>query len=43
MLKKFYKIDPSGLYYQCFKIVIYVRNDSGQYYKTTIIVKASLS
>ncbi len=33
----------SGLYYKCFTIVIYDRNDSGQYYKTTIVVKASLS
>jgi hypothetical protein len=28
--------DTSGLYYKCFTIVIYNRNDSGQYYKTTI-------
>ncbi len=34
----------SGLYfYKYFTIVIYNRNDSGQYYKNTIIVKASLS
>jgi hypothetical protein len=33
----------SGLYYKCFTIVIYDRNDSGQYYKTTITVKASLN
>jgi hypothetical protein len=33
----------SGLYYKCFTIVIYDCNDSGQYYKTTIVVKASLS
>ncbi len=28
----------SGLYYKCFMIVIYDRNDSGQYYKTTITI-----
>ncbi len=41
----------SGLYYKNFMIVIYDRNDSGQYYKTTITIvftirakaKASLS
>ncbi len=27
-----------GLYYQCFTIKIYDRNDSGQYYKTTITI-----
>jgi hypothetical protein len=27
-----------GLYYKCFTIVIYDRNDSGQYYKTTITI-----
>jgi hypothetical protein len=27
-----------GLYYKCFTIVIYDRNDSGQYYKTTIMI-----
>jgi len=32
-----------GLYYKCFAIVIYDRNDCGQYYKTTIIIKASLA
>ncbi len=37
------KTQPSGLYYKCFMIVIYDRNDSGQYYKSTIVVKASLS
>jgi hypothetical protein len=26
------------LYYKCFTIVIYNRNDSGQYYKTTITI-----
>jgi hypothetical protein len=35
--------DTCGLYYECFTIVIYDRNAIGQYYKTTIIVKASLS
>jgi len=33
----------SGVYYKCFTIVIYDRNDSGQYNKTMIIVEASLS
>ncbi len=28
----------SGLYYQFFMIVIYNHNDSGQYYKTTIMI-----
>jgi hypothetical protein len=28
MTKKFYDIDPSGLYYKSFTIVIYDRNDS---------------
>jgi hypothetical protein len=32
-----------GLYYKCFTIVIYDRNDSVQYYKTMIVVKTSLS
>jgi hypothetical protein len=27
-----------GLYYKSFTIVIYDRNDSGQYYKTTITI-----
>jgi len=27
-----------GLYYKCFMIVIYNRNDSGQYYKTRITI-----
>ncbi len=36
--KKFYNIDTSGLKYKCFMIVIYNRNDSGQYYKTTITI-----
>ncbi len=30
----------SGLYYNTSKIVIYDRNDSGLYYKTTMVVKA---
>ncbi len=29
-------LEISGLYYKCFMIVIYDRNDSGKYYKTTI-------
>ena len=33
----------SSLYYKCFTIVIYDRNDCGQYYKPTIIIKASLA
>jgi hypothetical protein len=32
-----------GQYYKCFTIIIYDRNDSGQHYKTVIVVKASLS
>jgi hypothetical protein len=31
-------IDASGLYYKQVTIVIYDRNDSGQYYKTTITI-----
>jgi hypothetical protein len=31
-------IPTSGLYYKCFMIIIYDRNDSGQYYKTTIMI-----
>ncbi len=27
-----------GLYYKCFTNIIYDRNDSGQYYKTTITI-----
>jgi hypothetical protein len=30
--------EPSGLYYKNFMIVIYNRNDSGQYYKTMITI-----
>jgi hypothetical protein len=30
--------DTCSLYYKCFTIVIYARNDSGQYYKTTITI-----
>ncbi len=29
----------SGLYYKTFMIVIYDRNDSGQNYKTTIMIE----
>ncbi len=36
--KKFYNIDTSGLKYKCFMIIIYNRNDSGQYYKTRITI-----
>ncbi len=32
-----------GLYYKIFTIVTYNRNAIGQYYETTIVVKASLS
>jgi hypothetical protein len=28
----------SGLFYKCFMVVIYDRNDSGNYYKTTIMI-----
>jgi hypothetical protein len=28
----------SGLYYECFTIVIYDHDDSGLYYKTTITI-----
>jgi hypothetical protein len=36
--KKFYGIGTYGLYYKCFTIVIYDRNDSDQYYKTRIMI-----
>ncbi len=36
--KKFYKIHSCSLYYKCFKIMNYYRNDSGQYYKSTITI-----
>ncbi len=32
-----------GLYYKYFTIIIYNHNDSGQYYKSTIVGTASLS
>jgi hypothetical protein len=32
------KYDTSALYYKCFMIVIYDRNDSGQYSKTRITI-----
>ncbi len=35
---RFYVTCTSGLYYKCFMIVNYDRNDSGQYYKTTITI-----
>ena len=31
------KLKTCGLYYKCFTIVIYDRNDSGQFYKTRIM------
>jgi hypothetical protein len=31
------KTEPSGLYYKTFRIVIYDRNDTSQYYKTMIV------
>ncbi len=31
----------SGLYYKSFTFVIYDRNDSGEYYKATILAKDS--
>jgi hypothetical protein len=34
----FMSTGPSGLYYKCFTIVIYDRNDSDQYYKTRITI-----
>ncbi len=33
----------NGLYYKTFRIVIYDRNDTSHYYKTTIIAKALAS
>ncbi len=30
--------DTSGMYYKCFTILIYDRNDSGQYNETTITI-----
>ena len=35
---KFSTPETTGLYYKCFTIVIYDRNDSGQYYNTTIMI-----
>jgi len=32
-----------GLYYKCFMIVSYDRNDSGLYYKTTIVYNLALA
>ncbi len=37
MWKECFEIDSSGLYYKQFMIVIYDRNDIGQYYKTMSI------
>ncbi len=31
------KLKSCGLYYKTFRIVIYDRNDTSQYYKTTIV------
>ncbi len=31
-------VNNNGLYHKWFTIVIYDRNDSGQYYKTTIMI-----
>ncbi len=36
--KKFYDTGPCGLYYKCFTFIIYTHNDSGQYYKITIMI-----
>jgi hypothetical protein len=36
--KSLLKKSTSGLYYKCFTIVIYDHDDSGQYYKTTIMI-----
>jgi hypothetical protein len=33
-----FQTELCGLYYKCFMIVIYDRNDNGQYYKTTIMI-----
>ena len=38
--KVFFLMRPSGLYYKCFTIVIYDRYDSGQYYKTRIMIES---
>ncbi len=43
VLKRLATINFSGLYYKNFMIVIYDRNVIGQYYKTTIVAKASPS
>ncbi len=32
------ELSTSCLYYKCFMIVIYDHNDSGQYYKTRIMI-----
>jgi len=36
--KKFLTLAPCGLYYKTITIVIYDRNDSGQYYNTRITI-----
>ncbi len=40
VIKPFISLPPmlSGLYYKCFTIVSYDRNDSGKYYKATIMI-----
>ncbi len=37
-VKKSVQVSSCGLYCKCFMIVIYDRNDSGQYYKTKITI-----
>jgi len=37
-MKQLGGVMTSVMYYKCFTIVIYDRNDSGQYYKTTITI-----
>ncbi len=43
MLRPSFESLSSGFYYKNFTIVIYNRNAIGQYYKTMIVIKASLS
>jgi hypothetical protein len=43
VLRRLATINFSGLYYKNFTIVIYDRNVIDQYYKTTIVAKASPS
>jgi len=37
------EISSCALHYKCFTILMHDHNDSGQYYKTSIVIKASLS